>query len=36
MSVKGKFFMVGGAGFIGSHFCDALLGSRGGERSHTL
>lgn len=28
MSVKGKFFIVGGAGFIGSHFCDALLGSR--------
>ena len=21
---KEKFFIVGGAGFIGSHFCDAL------------
>jgi UDP-glucose 4-epimerase len=28
----GKFFIVGGAGFIGSHFCDALLGPRGASR----
>ena len=26
---KQKFFIVGGAGFIGSHFCDHLLGARG-------
>ena len=24
---KQKFFIVGGAGFIGSHFCDHLLGA---------
>jgi UDP-glucose 4-epimerase len=27
----GRFFIVGGAGFIGSHFTDALLGSMGAE-----
>jgi UDP-glucose 4-epimerase len=33
--VGGKFFVVGGAGFIGSHFCDHLLGP-GGARAVTL
>ena len=27
----GRFFIVGGAGFIGSHFTDALLGAAGAE-----
>lgn len=26
-----RFFIVGGAGFIGSHFCDRLLASEGGK-----
>jgi UDP-glucose 4-epimerase len=30
-----KFLIVGGAGFIGSHFCDHLLGA-GGARAVTL
>jgi len=32
---KQRFFIVGGAGFIGSHFCDHLLGA-GGAASITL
>jgi UDP-glucose 4-epimerase len=31
-SNSGKFFIVGGAGFIGSHFCDALLARSTTER----
>jgi nucleoside-diphosphate-sugar epimerase len=32
---KQRFFIVGGAGFIGSHFCDHLLGP-GGAAGVTL
>jgi UDP-glucose 4-epimerase len=32
--IGGKYFVVGGAGFIGSHFCDHLLGA--GARAVTL
>jgi UDP-glucose 4-epimerase len=31
-----RFFIVGGAGFIGSHFCDHLLGPQGGAAGVTL
>jgi len=31
-----RFFIVGGAGFIGSHFCDRLLGADGGAAGVTL
>ena len=31
-----RFFIVGGAGFIGSHFCDRLLGPDGGAAGVTL
>ena len=31
-----RFFIVGGAGFIGSHFCDRLLGAEGGATAVTL
>ena len=31
-----RFFIVGGAGFIGSHFCDRLLAPDGGAAAVTL
>jgi UDP-glucose 4-epimerase len=31
-----SFIIVGGAGFIGSHFCDRLLGAEGGAARVTL
>ena len=31
-----RFFIVGGAGFIGSHFCDRLLAPDGGAAGVTL
>ena len=31
-----RFFIVGGAGFIGSHFCDRLLAPGGGAAAVTL
>jgi len=31
-----RFFIVGGAGFLGSHFCDRLLASDGGAAAVTL
>jgi len=31
-----RFFLVGGAGFLGSHFCDRLLGPSGGAAAVTL
>jgi len=35
-AVSQRFFIVGGAGFIGSHFCDRLLGPDGGASAVTL
>ena len=31
-----RYFIVGGAGFIGSHFCDRLLSPDGGATGVTL
>jgi UDP-glucose 4-epimerase len=31
-----RFLIVGGAGFIGSHFCDRLLAPQGGAAGVTL
>src|SRR5262245_55457596 len=35
-AVSERFFIVGGAGFIGSHFCDRLLAPDGGAAAVTL
>jgi len=35
-SQRQSFIIVGGAGFIGSHFCDRLLGAEGGAARVTL
>jgi UDP-glucose 4-epimerase len=35
-SQRQSFIIVGGAGFIGSHFCDRLLGPEGGAARVTL
>ena len=35
-AVRGRFFIVGGAGFIGSHFVDRLLGRPAVEPGHGL
>jgi UDP-glucose 4-epimerase len=34
--VSERFFIVGGAGFIGSHFCDRLLAPDGGAAAVTI
>ena len=34
--VSQRFFIVGGAGFIGSHFCDRLLAPGGGASALTI
>jgi UDP-glucose 4-epimerase len=35
-AVSQRFFIVGGAGFIGSHFCDRLLAPDGGAAGVTI
>ncbi|HEY7373332.1 MAG TPA: NAD-dependent epimerase/dehydratase family protein [Polyangia bacterium] len=35
-AVSQRFFIVGGAGFIGSHFCDRLLAPDGGAAAVTI
>src|SRR5690349_4317191 len=35
-SVSSRFFIVGGAGFIGGHFCDRLLAPDGGATAVTV